>query len=432
MKKHVLLGTAGGMLAAAAALIGSYFVADSTASAGATATGAQKEQAALRIADGTASPQDLQAFIQRRVTLALRDRSVELAWSDMGATVKGAELDFDAKKAVQRLIELKPELESPAHDARLDLENRLVVPEQAGVGLDVYGSLARLRNAARRGASQVALTAVSIPPDVTRASLGDIDISAVLGQFTTKFAVSDKRRNDNLKLAASKLNGFVMMPGVEFSFNDIVGARTEQEGYKIAHVITSGEMVDGLAGGTCQISTTLHGAAFFAGLEVVKSLPHSRPSTYVTMGLDATVVYPYIDLKLRNPYDFPVVIHYRVARGESVVEILGKERPFDKVVFEREIEEELPFDTVTRDDHKLPVGSLLIDQEGFPGFKMVRYRKFYKGNELVKTDQWKLRYAPVTEYSRMGINPDPNLPVPPQAKSHGPRPPKELTFKMAQ
>ena len=116
-----------------------------------------------------------------------------------------------------------------------------------------------------------------------------------------------------------------------------VGERSEKEGYKIAHVITAGEMVDGLAGGTCQISTTLFGAAFFAGLDIVKTTNHSRPSAYTPLGFDATVVWPDTDLKLKNPYDFPVVIHYRVANGEAVVEILGKKRPYDKIVFERHI-----------------------------------------------------------------------------------------------
>ena len=142
---------------------------------------------------------------------------------------------------------------------------------------------------------------MAVPAANTKATIGIADISHVLGTFKTTFPVGDKDRNFNLKLAASKLNGHVLQPGVEFSFNGVVGDRTEKEGYKIAHVITAGEMVDGLAGGTCQISTTLFGASFFAGLEVVKTSPHSRPSTYVTIGLDATVVYPTTDLIMKMP-----------------------------------------------------------------------------------------------------------------------------------
>ena len=133
------------------------------------------------------------------------------------------------------------------------------------------------------------------------------------------------------------------------------------------------------AGGTCQISTTLFGAAFFAGLDIVKTINHSRPSAYTPLGFDATVVWPNVDLKLKNPYEFPVVIHYRVANGEALVEILGKPRPYDKVVFERHILESTPYPTEERLDEEIPQDVTSIDQAGFNGYKLERFRRFYKG-----------------------------------------------------
>jgi len=425
MSRGILIGVAGGLLLTSAGMTGWYFLSNG-ADAGAS------EAIAAEVPAPEESEPARAPSVDGAVTLAFEDRSVSTTWADLGAVARGGEVVLDDDVAVQKLLAIKDQLDRAPANARMDLEKRELVAEQPGYAVDVYGALAVLRARLHNGASKVTLPGVETAPDVTRADLGNIDISTVLGHFSTKFAISEKSRNDNLKLAASKLDGYVLMPGVEFSFNDVVGARTEKEGYKIAHVITSGEMVDGLAGGTCQISTTLHGASFFAGLEIVKSLPHSRPSTYVTMGLDATVVYPVTDLKLRNPYDFPVVIHYTVGRGESQVEILGKERPYDKIVFERQIEEELPFDTVSREDDTLPVGSLVIEQEGFPGYKVKRFRKYVKDGKVVKTDKWSLRYAPVTEYSRMGINPDPNLPMPKQPKSHGPKAPKKEQFAMSQ
>jgi vancomycin resistance protein YoaR len=286
--------------------------------------------------------------------------------------------------------------------------------------------------AARSGAGQVELSTVRFPAEVTVESLGVEDISHVLASFETKYAVNDAERNFNLKLAASKLNGYVLRPGVEFSFNDVVGDRTEKEGYKIAHVITAGEMVDGLAGGTCQISTTLHGAAFFAGIGIDKALPHSRPSTYVTMGLDATVVYPHVDVKLSNPYDFPVVIHYKVAHGTARVEILGKERPWDEIVYEREVVEKLDFDTVTREDNRMPVGTMQVDQHGFYGYKLNKIRKYYKDGKVVKRDKWLIRYPPVTEYVRTGTNPDPNLAPPKSSKQSRLKEPATGIFRLSQ
>ena len=94
------------------------------------------------------------------------------------------------------------------------------------------------------------------------------------------------------------------MPGEIFDFNEVVGPRDEANGYKVAPVIAEGELVDGIGGGTCQISGTLHGAAFFAGLEIVERYPHTRPSSYIKMGLDATVVYPTINFRMKNRFRF--------------------------------------------------------------------------------------------------------------------------------
>src|SRR5262249_4916221 len=182
-------------------------------------------------------------------------------------------------------------------------------------GIDVWASLPKIEVGARQGATQLELATVPLMASVTKATLGIDDISQVMGHYLTKFPITDRDRNFNLKLAASKINGTVLQPKQEWSFNGKVGERSEKEGYKVAHVIEAGEMVDGLAGGTCQISTTLFGAAFFAGLDIPNTTNHSRPSVYTPLGFDATVVWPDTDLVLKNPFDFPVAIHYRVANG---------------------------------------------------------------------------------------------------------------------
>jgi len=426
MSRGLLLGTAGALLVGSAGMLGVYFAAPSQAGA----TGLPAEAAGR---DAVEQPPPIRAFdASAPVTLLLGERDATVSWAELGVSVSNGRVSVDAGVARARLGELATKMETGPADARMDLENRRIVPDVQGTGIDIIGSLARFEDAAAIGQTEISLPTVAIPADKTVEDFAGLDISAVMGTFETKFAVNEKSRNHNLKMAASKLNGHVLQPGEEFSFNDVVGARTEKEGYKIAHVITAGEMVDGLAGGTCQISTTLHGASFFAGLDIVRSLPHSRPSTYVHMGLDATVVYPYIDLKLRNPYEFPVVIHYKVARGLAKVEILGKERPYDKIVFEREVVEELEFNTVTRESDEFPVGTIAVEQEGFPGYKLKRYRKFYKDGKLVKQNKWKLQYRPVTEYVRMGINPDPTLPPPKQPKGHGPKAPRDKSFSLSQ
>src|SRR5262249_4596621 len=207
------------------------------------------------------------------------------------------------------------------------------------------------------------------PPRVAADDLKDIDIGTVLGNWETHYSAAavDSDRTYNLKVGADHLNGHILKPHQLFSFNEVVGDRTEKEGYRVAPVIQSGELIDGLAGGMCQIASTLHAAAFFAGLDLVSSTPHSRPSPYIPMGLDSTVVYTTTDLKLRNPYDFPVVMHYQVNQGAVKVELLGKERP-NRVVFEREIKTEQPYGSESRRDREAPEGQRIVLQQGYPGY----------------------------------------------------------------
>lgn len=441
----IYLGLAAGLFAVSGALVGGYVVT------GEPVAGPRRAHPSATEAPTGGAHAALASAVDRaldgQVTVSAAGRTRTLTWRELAISVDPDELPYAARRAgagepvaalaaagalpvridrtaaAKALAGLKATVDRAPTSAWLDLEAKVIHDDTPGFAIDVFASLDRLEAAARSGTPTVELVGLAVPAAVTKANLGIDDISHVLGSFRTTFPVGDKDRNFNLKLAASKLNGVVLAPHVEWSFNDTVGDRTEKEGYKIAHVITAGEMVDGLAGGTCQISTTLFGASFFAGIDIVKTTNHSRPSTYVTMGLDATVVYPTTDLKMVNPYDFPVVIHYRVARGEAVVEILGKERPWDEIAFERKVLETTPFTTEERLDEKLPVGFEAEDQGGFDGYKLVRYRKYYKGGQEVKQDKWTVTYKPVTRYLRKGTNTDPDMVAPEVKPPHMPKAP---------
>ncbi|MEM9074609.1 MAG: VanW family protein [Myxococcota bacterium] len=133
----------------------------------------------------------------------------------------------------------------------------------------------------------------------------------VLSQFETEFRTEgrSRRRALNVELAAKLLNGAVIEAGETLSFNDRVGERSAERGFVNAPVIANGRIRQGLGGGVCQVSTTLHVAALQGGLEIVEHRTHSRPSSYVDAGLDATVSWGRIDYKVRNPYAFPVRVH---------------------------------------------------------------------------------------------------------------------------
>lgn len=448
----MLLGVAGGMMVVAGGFVAGYFVLGARSEArAATVVASEPAKAAEAPARPATPPAELTGYLAREVELVTAHGTVKRTWAELGASVdpdevgaaRGADLGalahrgslplrIDRDQAAKALLAIKASHDVSPVNAFLDLEERKIHDDRPGKALDVWASLPRLQAAARQGAGKLELVNVAVPAAVTRQGLGIEDISTVLGHHTTRFSVSDRDRNFNLKLAASKLNGVVLRPNEEFSFNATVGERSEKEGYKIAHVITAGEMVDGLAGGTCQISTTLFGAAFFAGIDIVKTTNHSRPSAYTPLGFDATVVWPNTDLKLKNPYDFPVVIHYRVANGEALVEILGKKRPYDKVVFERHVLESTPYATEERLDDEIPKDFTSIDQAGFNGYKLERFRRFYKDGKLVKTNKWIVEYKPVTEFVRRGTNEDPDV-KPPEVKPPTQlKEPKEAKWAMAQ
>ena len=312
---------------------------------------------------------------------------------------------LDPDTAVSKLLDLKAELDAPATDAFVDLEAKKLKPEKIGLRLDVYGTLARLDAAFRSGEETVEASVEKIIPRLTTAELGNVKFDQVLGYFETRYNAGGKgkERTYNLRLAASRLDGAVVMPGQLFDFNGTVGPRDEAHGYRVATVISEGELVDGLGGGTCQISGTLHGAAFFAGLEIVERYPHSRPSYYIKLGLDATVVYPTINYRFRNPFDFPIVLHETVTNGIVRAEILGPARKLTVSYFRR-IEEYVPFEEVERKTPKLPEGVRSLAQRGIPGFKTASSRVVRDGAYAVR-EKWSDTYPPTTQIVHVGSGP---------------------------
>ncbi|MBI2388968.1 MAG: VanW family protein [Deltaproteobacteria bacterium] len=313
---------------------------------------------------------------------------------------------LDAKAAIAAVGSLKDDLDEPAQDAKVDLDRRKVVPEIPGRRVKVYETLAAVDEALRAGKETVSIAYDPVAPRVAAAALKDVDLSETLGFFETRYATDHKHtdRTFNLRIAASRLNGKVILPGETFDFNAVVGPRDEAHGYRIAKVIADGELVDGIGGGTCQIAGTLHGAAFFAGLEVVQRTPHTRPSGYIKMGLDAAVAYPHVTLKLRNPFPHPVVLRESVAFGVVRAEVLGPKRA-RIVTFIRKIDEIIPFSERVVMDDRLPKGVKVITQRGIPGFKVRRYRVVRDGTLAVR-EKTVDTYPPTQQIVRVGTGLD--------------------------
>lgn len=165
-------------------------------------------------------------------------------------------------------------------------------------------------------------------PSVTTNMIGTEAFPNLLAEFSTNYNARDTDRTTNLRLAASKINGTVLMPGETFSYNTVVGERTIAAGYKEAAMYQNGQVVDGLGGGICQISTTLYNAVLYANLEIVERRNHQFVPSYSKAGRDATVVYGSIDFRFKNSRNYPVKILCTVSGGVAKCQIFGlKENP---------------------------------------------------------------------------------------------------------
>lgn len=166
-------------------------------------------------------------------------------------------------------------------------------------------------------------------PEVTTNMIGTEAFPDLLSTFSTNYAASNKNRTTNLILAANKINGTVVMPGETFSYNKVVGERTIAAGYKEAPIYVSGQVVDGLGGGICQITSTLYNAVVYANLEIVERSNHQFIPSYVTASRDATVVYGSIDFKFKNNRNYPIKLVCSVSGGVANFQIFGLKQEDD-------------------------------------------------------------------------------------------------------
>lgn len=139
----------------------------------------------------------------------------------------------------------------------------------------------------------------------------------------TTNTTANSRRNTNVRLAAEAINGTVLQPGEEFSFNETVGQRTEAKGYKGAAAYNNGLVVEEIGGGVCQVSSTLYNAVLKAGLKTTVRRSHTFEPSYVTPGTDATISWGGPDYKFVNNSSAAIGIRASYADQKMTVSIYG-------------------------------------------------------------------------------------------------------------
>ena len=133
-------------------------------------------------------------------------------------------------------------------------------------------------------------------------------INSCIASFSTSFQSSSYMRSNNIDISVKAINGRLLFPGETFSFNDMLGERTKERGYMEAPVIINNKVESGIGGGICQVSSTLYNAILKSGIQDIRRTNHSLPSSYVELGLDATVDWQNIDFKFINTLDYPMYI----------------------------------------------------------------------------------------------------------------------------
>lgn len=161
------------------------------------------------------------------------------------------------------------------------------------------------------------LTAISSPLE---SSVNENEIS----KYTTILYNKEENRVHNIKTAAKKLNHSVVEPGEVFSFNETIGERTSERGYRKASILVDGEKKTGTGGGVCQISSTLYNAALQVDMEILERHKHSKEVPYVPEGKDAAVVYGSKDFRFKNTKDYPVEILITVTEDEVQITLNKK------------------------------------------------------------------------------------------------------------
>lgn len=228
---------------------------------------------------------------------------------------------------------------------------------------------------------------VTLPFMVSQPTITDATLSSINGElssYTSYYRVG--LRGDNISVAASHINGMVLMPGETFSYNNVVGPRTPQDGFKPAPVIIDGQLKPGIGGGVCQVSSTLYNAALLAGMKIVERVHHGFPVEYLHPGRDATVAYGAIDFQFQNSSKYPILLRAIAKGGVMQFIIFGHKIPGEVVKLVRGYIKYGDIPTQIVKDHQLPKGDRVVEQTGHPDIKALWYRTVTLDGKVIEKE----------------------------------------------
>lgn len=234
-----------------------------------------------------------------------------------------------------------------------------------------------------------------LKPKKTKEKLSKIN--SLISSYTTTFSSENYGRCTNIRLSTQAINGIILLPGESFSFNDVVGERTIERGYKKAHVIFNNEFVEDLGGGICQTSSTLYNTMIRAKIDPIERYSHTIASSYVDIGQDATVSWGGPDYKFVNSLPYPIYIQGYTSSTSVTFNVYSNAdlKKYSYKVYSAE-KEEIPAKTNIVNDPNLPAGTEKVTKKSYSGHKATIYRETYEnGNFIKKEVLYKVKIAPV-------------------------------------
>ena len=255
--------------------------------------------------------------------------------------------------------------------------------------------------------AKITATGSDVAPEISAASAKEK--YKTISSFTTN-TTANQNRNTNVRLAAEAINGTVIKPGQEFSFNGTVGQRTEAKGYKGAAAYNNGEVVQEIGGGVCQVSTTLYNAVFKAGLKISSRRSHTFEPSYVTPGRDATVSWDQPDFKFINNSSTAIGLRASYADQKVTVSVYGIPILEDGITWDldsKKVEDLGTPNPTYEEDQTLQPGEEVIKSKGSAGSRWETYKVVYKnGKEISRELDHKTTYkghTPVVRRNSTGV-----------------------------
>lgn len=302
---------------------------------------------------------------------------------------------FDRLKMEAIVADISNTLDRDAMDARMERKNGsfIIQKEELGIAVEKEDLKEHIVKAIEENWNQP----IQVPVQYINPLVKEEDLKVIgplIGEFSTAFNMEQTGRVENIKLAAQSIDGRVLMPGEEFSFNESTGPRSVEEGYQEALVIVNGEFVPGVGGGICQVSTTLYQAVVRSNIEITARRNHGLPVGYVPMGHDATVAYGYIDFKFKNNKDHPIYIESYVKDSKIYVKLYGKAAEDITIDLISETVEVIEPKMEIKKDPDMYVGETKISKASKKGYRVFTYKVYLQNGKEIKRELITKDYYP--------------------------------------